>query len=936
MRIFSILLALLPAAAFAVGELPEGATVVVPPLLRAEWNQGRHYNLMCPYAPGYNCPDDRMYAGCVAVAAGMILDYYRWPVQGNTVGLNLENEKYWTKSDICLRARFDEPYDWEAIRESYGHVVSARSSLAVGRLLSDVGAVLEMTYGTSGSSSLTEKIPSVLHNNFRFSDAGSVVADYPYDADELAAISAQLSAGHPIACSGPAGAEGKGHSYVCDGLATCADGSELYHFNFGWGGKGNGWYPLDGVVTQATASDTPKAWPVEDMFLGVLPEKSAQFLPAPAVSGRDVSLAWDYADCWTGGLVGQTLERQIREEVSVSRRFSASDWWVREDGGFGWSLENGAPVAKMDGSFFGPQWPGWGSATIALSTPLTISSDTTLTIAYSARRFPNGVTLTLVPCVPDEQLGGYTIYPNGSSNEFPAFKSVPGGTSTTAMTDRTLTVTGAELVAAFGANATDARFALLFTDKVGDSTYSAGTEVFRIKSVSLNGRALDWGTVETKALDGAVRSAEFSALEEGDYRFLLAGTYADGSVATTIVERCVSSSVSEPSVAVVGETANTVIFEVTGTDGFSYAFEKQSNALWGSGSRSGNRITYTFENAIAGLGTHWLTLSVTDTASGVKTTATYITNPPVDHPLSDSFEPDFNQALSRAKREGKLVFLLASGEPDGLKFKNVAGLLSSNEVLRAVADRFIYTEALTTTVSGNEIARKYWRAQPTSPSDSTSGTFKPDITAYAIVIDPTRSEAPYPCDELPASYFNASSRWNYFNSQFDLDNLGYSFYVAQRTTELVRFLNQEGFVVSVGLVTAGGETVFDAQDGSGPVAVPHDWLMSVGLAAAGDSTNGIASALSAVYANGHTGWNSFVAGLDPRRTDGVLTANITMIDGTPVITWSPDLRGTAENALRPRIYTVEGKSVLDGTWHPTSAGDRFFRVTVRLQPSVAK
>ena len=46
----------------------------------------------------------------------------------------------------------------------------------------------------------------------------------------------ELSKGYPVMCSGGE------HAYVLDGYDS---NTNLYHFNFGWGGAGDGYYPVD-------------------------------------------------------------------------------------------------------------------------------------------------------------------------------------------------------------------------------------------------------------------------------------------------------------------------------------------------------------------------------------------------------------------------------------------------------------------------------------------------------------------------------------------------------------------------------------------------------------------------------------------------------------------------------------------------------------------
>ena len=63
----------------------------------------------------------------------------------------------------------------------------------------------------------------------------------------------------------------------------------------------------------------------------------------------------------------------------------------------------------------------------------------------------------------------------------------------------------------------------------------------------------------------------------------------------------------------------------------------------------------------------------------------------------------------------------------------------------------------------------------------------------------------------------------------------------------------------------------------------------------------------------------------------MFTATITMVDGAPVVEWSPKL-SAAEEARRR--YTIYGKSGLESgeEWHsPTNALDRFFTVGVEMR-----
>ena len=70
---------------------------------------------------------------------------------------------------------------------------------------------------------------------------------------------------------------------------------------------------------------------------------------------------------------------------------------------------------------------------------------------------------------------------------------------------------------------------------------------------------------------------------------------------------------------------------------------------------------------------------------------------------------------------------------------------------------------------------------------------------------------------------------------------------------------------------------------------------------------------------------------DPTDTNSLFTATIKMVDGAPVVEWSPKL-SAAEEAKRK--YTVYGKASLEPgeEWHsPTNALDRFYKVGVEMR-----
>ena len=114
------------------------------------------------------------------------------------------------------------------------------------------------------------------------------------------------------------------------------------------------------------------------------------------------------------------------------------------------------------------------------------------------------------------------------------------------------------------------------------------------------------------------------------------------------------------------------------------------------------------------------------------------------------------------------------------------------------------------------------------------------------------------------------------------------------------------------------------------VPVPYAWLDPY-LAKYGNGDYEAAG--NAKGRNGCCLWESYFAGLDPENPLSRFRAFIAMqADGTPRITWHPDLTDDAE---KPRVYTILGKANLaDRDWTPVTdknkAQMRFFKVKVEL------
>ncbi len=109
-----------------------------------------------------------------------------------------------------------------------------------------------------------------------------------------------------------------------------------------------------------------------------------------------------------------------------------------------------------------------------------------------------------------------------------------------------------------------------------------------------------------------------------------------------------------------------------------------------------------------------------------------------------------------------------------------------------------------------------------------------------------------------------------------------------------------------------------------PVPVPYAWLDQYPalLSMAGGDYE--AAALSDADLDGMLTWQEYVAGTVPANRDSVFLSLISVSNGKPLLTWTPDL-GAA------RVYTADGcANLTEAVWGPTNAASRFFRVKVQM------
>jgi len=201
----------------------------VAPLLTSNWNQGSPYNFLCPADPAG--PGGHALAGCVATAMAQVIYYYRWPETG--VGLHC-----YIPSGYSLQcADFaNTTYHWNEMTNSMSN-----KDTAMALIQWHCGISVNMMYGPSGSGAYSHDAAAALRNYFKYHPNTDLVDKASYTEDEWATLLRDnIDASRPMYYHGFGSG---GHAFNVDGY----QGSDHFHFNWGWGGSYNGYFYLNNL-----------------------------------------------------------------------------------------------------------------------------------------------------------------------------------------------------------------------------------------------------------------------------------------------------------------------------------------------------------------------------------------------------------------------------------------------------------------------------------------------------------------------------------------------------------------------------------------------------------------------------------------------------------------------------------------------------------------
>lgn len=195
----------------------------VGPLIRTTWSQEGYFNYYCP--KDQDGPDNHVYVGCAAVAMGQIIRYFGkfndFLITAETIDNNYGS----------LTATIGN-YNWERMENRPITLDTEVSSLLYG-----LGVLIDMNYGPSGSSTSNYEVYQGF-KRLKYYDAIRMIRSATTPEVWVRNFTQNIEDFQPVYVSG------SGHSFICDGI----DADGMFHFNLGWYGYADGYYPLNQIL----------------------------------------------------------------------------------------------------------------------------------------------------------------------------------------------------------------------------------------------------------------------------------------------------------------------------------------------------------------------------------------------------------------------------------------------------------------------------------------------------------------------------------------------------------------------------------------------------------------------------------------------------------------------------------------------------------------
>jgi len=208
----------------------------VLPLIKSKWDQDEYYNKFCPADAGAN--NGRCPTGCTSTAMGQVMYYYRYPETGFGTKTYSSNYGYLTANFGNTEYKYDQ-----MVNQPNNN--TGMSGIAISELIYHAGVGVSMDYKPDGSSAGLGAATAALKIFFLYSSSTSKIDRSGMTNSQWKNyLTSNLENKKPVIYAGyPSSGSGSGHAFVCDGY----QGTEHFHFNWGWSGSADGYFYIDNL-----------------------------------------------------------------------------------------------------------------------------------------------------------------------------------------------------------------------------------------------------------------------------------------------------------------------------------------------------------------------------------------------------------------------------------------------------------------------------------------------------------------------------------------------------------------------------------------------------------------------------------------------------------------------------------------------------------------
>lgn len=202
------------------------------PLLKGiTWAQNAPYNLQIPV----DIDGKKSLVGCTSTAMGQIMKYYQYPSHGTGENTYMRTNK--RGKTFSAAVNYDSlRIDWSNIRNSYTPKDSAEAYNSVSKLLYYCALSAEANFSSEVTGAGLRNATIAMFKHFNYHPSIQMITANLSDIELQQLLYRELEADRPVLCSGYR------HAFVCDGFA-----GDYFHFNWGWGGRMNGYYKLSAL-----------------------------------------------------------------------------------------------------------------------------------------------------------------------------------------------------------------------------------------------------------------------------------------------------------------------------------------------------------------------------------------------------------------------------------------------------------------------------------------------------------------------------------------------------------------------------------------------------------------------------------------------------------------------------------------------------------------